>query len=138
MALQTGAVQHKYQARLQTALPEGLLDQVRSIAQSLDYQEVLPAQLEGKSGIKHKFSALFQAKGKYFAVDVFEKVVETDVLRGRIKEQDVNIPYCIETGDAPPGKAVELAKYYGITLVSAGDTSRLKDVMKGEAARGIA
>lgn len=82
--------------------------------------------------MKHKFSALFRADGRYLAVDICEKVAETDVLRGRIKEQDVAIPYCIQTSDAPPGKAVELARYYGITLVTSSDLNRLGDVMKGK------
>jgi hypothetical protein len=115
-----------------TLLPKGALDQIRSVAQGLDYQEVVPAKFKGKSGIKHKFSALFHSSGKYFAVDVYDKALETDILRGRIKEQDVDIPYCIETADTPPKKALKLAKYYGITLVTSGDLNRLKDVMKGE------
>ena len=112
-------------------LPAGALDQIRSVAQGLEYQEVVPAKLKGKSGIKHKFSALFRGKGRYFAVDVYDKVLETDILRGRIKEQDVEIPYCIETADTPPGRALKLAKYYQITIVTSGDLNRLKDVMKG-------
>jgi hypothetical protein len=113
-------------------LAKGVLDQIRSVAQGLDYQEVVPAKFKGKSGIKHKFSALFRGRGKYFAVDVYDKALETDILRGRIKEQDADIPYCIETADTPPRKALKLAKYYGITLVTSGDLNRLEDVMKGE------
>jgi hypothetical protein len=112
------------------------LDQVRLVAKSLEYQEVVPAQFQGKSGIKHRFSALFQTKGKYIAVDVYDSVLETDVLRGRIKEQDVNIPYFIETGSAPPGKALELAKYYGISLVTPNDLGKLEDAMKVQSTAG--
>lgn len=106
------------------------LDHIRSVAEDLDYQEIIPARFKGKSGVKHKFSALFRGGGGYFAVDVFDKALETDILRGRIKEQDANIPYCIETSDTPPRKALKLAKYYGITLVNSGDSSRLKELMK--------
>jgi hypothetical protein len=114
------------------SLPARTLDQIRSVAQGLEYQEVVPAKFKGKSGIKHKFSALFRGKGRYFAVDVYDEVLETDILRGRIKEQDVDIPYCIETADTPPRKALKLAKYYGITIVTSTDLNQLKDVMKGE------
>jgi len=79
-----------------------LLDQVRSVAKSTDFQEVVPAQLEVKSGIKHKFSALFRGKGKCVAIDVFDKAVESHILRGRIKESDVDVKYCIKTADPPP------------------------------------
>jgi len=108
------------------------LDQIRSVASALDYTEVVPAQIQGKSGIKHKFSALFRSGDGYFAVDAFERVAESDVLRGRIKEQDSDVQYCIETADRAPEKALQLANYYGITLVSPDDRGKLTILMQGK------
>jgi len=107
-----------------------LLDQVRSVASALNYTEVVPAQVKGKSGIKHNFSALFQSDAGYFAVDAFDRVAESDVLRGRIKEQDSEVQYCIESADAAPDKAQQLAKYYGIILISPSDRGKLTDLMQ--------
>jgi predicted RecB family endonuclease len=80
---------------------------------------VKPAVLRGESGGEHRFTFVAADAGETYAFDIYSEVGEVEVLRTYIKKMDTGAnAFVVCLSGRPDGKAKELARNYGIDVLS--------------------
>jgi len=102
---------------------------------------VKPAVIRGESGAEQRFSFVAEDRGELYAFDIYTEVTEVDVLRTYVKKMDTGASaFIVCLSGRPDGKAKELARNYGIDVLSpmeVGDffSSRITQSIRSNAMR---
>ena len=79
--------------------------------------EVRPPVLKGESGVQHRFSLLFSDGSSNYALDLYERVSEVQVVRSYAKKFDTRSSVgIISLGGSVTEAAVALARSYGMRI----------------------
>ena len=80
---------------------------------------VKPAVIRGESGVDQRFTFVARDGSVMYAFDIYTDVRETEILRTYVKKMDTGAnAFVVCLSGRPDGKAKELARNYGINVLS--------------------
>lgn len=80
---------------------------------------VKPAVIRGESGVDQRFTFVARDGSVMYAFDIYTDVRETEILRTYVKKMDTGVnAFVVCLSGRPDGKAKELARNYGINVLS--------------------
>ena len=80
---------------------------------------VKPSRIVGESGVEHRFTFVAEDGARKYAFDVYNELREADILRTYVKKMDTMAEtYVVCLSGRPDGKSKELARNYGIDVLT--------------------